>query len=67
MENILFVKFIIFNINFNLIFIIFVLFIYILSYNQSSTPKHNANKNLCRPLYLNRNTIWPFLAVRSAH
>ncbi len=64
MENILFVKFIIFNINFNLIFIIFVLFIYILSYNQSSTPKHNYNNF---PLYLNRNTIWPFLAVRSAH
>ncbi len=67
-ENILFVKFIIFKINFNVIFNIYYFFIiYILSYNPSSIPKHNPNTNLCRPLYLNRNMIWPFLAVRSAH
>ncbi len=55
-EKILFVKFIIVNISFNLIFIIFFI-IYILPV---------LNKNLCR-LDLNRNMICPFLAVRSAH
>jgi len=48
-EQSLLVKFIIFNINFNIIFIIFLLFILYLS--------HNPYTNLCRSLDLNRNMI----------
>ncbi len=59
-------KFVIFNINYNLIFVIFLLFI---SYLITRPRPLNITltKNLCRPLDLNRNMIWPFLAVRSSH